>query len=147
MTNRLLNEQISLKEFSEEVFQSANTTLALNFYKIFGHVGTFDILFLNSDLKYMLRFPQIYFSKTYSGPIPDSLKNVSEKFQSKVFTESFNPDLTSLHLELGLRNVKRVYTNKDGNFVMRSSSFEFVSMFKNSILTISSSLKKDHFSP
>lgn len=147
MISKLLNAEMTLEEFSKNVKENQDVLSALNFYKVFGHVGIFDELFLNSTFKYMLRFPQVYFSKTYSGPLSDSLKNVSEKFSSKVFSESLNPDLTTIHLEIFQRNAKKVYVNKDGNFVMRSSTFEFVANFKNSLLTILDKLKKVHFSP
>ena len=67
MFDKFFTNQISYKEFSEHVSQNNDVYSSLEFYKMFGHTGTFDHIFLGSSLEYMLKFPQVYFQKVFQA--------------------------------------------------------------------------------
>ena len=82
LIQQLIDKEISYNNFKKFVFDNNDFRLALNFYRIFGHNGIFDELFLNSEIEYMLRFPQIYFSKANTGI---EVFEEMNKFSSKVY--------------------------------------------------------------
>lgn len=124
LIQQLIDNEISYKEFQKIVFETNDYRLALNFYRIFGHNGIFDELFLNSEIDYMLRFPQVYFSKTNTGiQVPEEMNKFSSKVYSEPISEMFMNEFKTIS------SGTKIFINKDGNFVVRSSDFEYVANF------------------
>ncbi len=137
MLSKYLNEEISFKDFSKHVIENKDVNLALNFYKLFGHVGTFDELFLGTGFEYMLMFPQIYFAKTSTAI---HLKE-NIKFNSSIYDENIlEPFCTNF--KKNLSNGTKIFINKDGNFTIRSSDFKFVAKHNGKIYSPSKDVFK-----
>lgn len=121
---QLIDKEISYNDFKKFVFDNNDFRLALNFYRIFGHNGIFDELFLNSEIEYMLRFPQIYFSKANTGiEVFEEMNKFSSKVYSEPISEMFMNEFKTISCG------SKIFINKDGNFVVRSSDFEYVANF------------------
>lgn len=124
LIQQLIDKEISYIDFKKFVFDNNDFRLALNFYRIFGHNGIFDELFINSEIDYMLRFPQIYFSKANTGiEVFEEMNKFSSKVYSEPISEMFMNEFKTIS------SGTKIFINKDGNFVVRSSDFEYVANF------------------
>lgn len=147
MFDKFFTNKISYKEFVEHISQNNDVESSLNFYKVFGHTGTFDHIFLGSPLEYMLNFPQIYFQKVYQETYPEHLIELIQdkfsKFKSRIYTEQFKPEFFGELFKIDSKtNFKKLFVNKDGNFTMKSSGFEYVANFSGSLWTVSEEFKE-----
>lgn len=147
MFDKFFTNQISYKEFVEHISQNNDVESSLNFYKVFGHTGTFDHIFLGSPLEYMLNFPQIYFQKVYQETYPEHLIELVQdkfsKFKSRIYTEQYKPEFFGELFKIDSKtNFKKLFVNKDGNFTMKSSGFEYVANFSGSLWTVSEEFKE-----
>lgn len=147
MFTKFFTNQISYKEFVENISQNNDVESSLEFYKMFGHTGTFDHVFLGSRLEYMLKFPQVYFQKVFQENYPEHLIELVQdkfsKFKSRVYTEQFKPELLNELFKIDSKtNFKKLFVNKDGNFVMKSSGFEYAANFSGSLWTVSDEFKE-----
>ena len=72
----------------------------------------------------MLRFPQVYFSKTNTGiQVPEEMNKFSSKVYSEPISEMFMNEFKTIS------SGTKIFINKDGNFVVRSSDFEYIANF------------------
>lgn len=147
MFDKFFINKISYKEFVEHISQNNDVESSLNFYKVFGHTGTFDHIFLGSPLEYMLNFPQIYFQKVYQETYPEHLIELVQdkfsKFKSRIYTEQYKPEFLNELFKIDSKtNFKKLFVNKDGNFTMKSSGFEYVANFSGSLWTVSEEFKE-----
>ena len=148
MFTKFFTNQISYKEFSEHVSQNNDVYSSLEFYKMFGHTGTFDHIFLGSSLEYMLKFPQVYFQKVFQESYPEHLIELIQdkfsKFKSRIYTEQFKPELLNELFKIDSKtNFKKLFVNKDGNFTMKSSGFEYVANFSGTLWNVSDEFKEN----
>lgn len=148
MFTKFFTNQISYKEFTEHVSKNNDVYSSLEFYKMFGHTGTFDHIFLGSSLEYMLKFPQVYFQKVFQESYPEHLieliRDKFSKFKSRVYTEQFKPELLNELFKIDSKtNFKKLFVNKDGNFTMKSSGVEYVANFSGTLWNASDEFKEE----
>lgn len=133
----MLDKYIKNECTHKDLINSINTAIqALEYYKVFGHTGIFDILFETDHKCYMLAYPQIYFHQTYDSDFPEHVKEdfkYYSSFKSKFYTESFKPE--SFHELMKYPNFmsNKIFVNKDGNFTIKSNNFQYVANFNGTL--------------
>lgn len=134
MVSSYLNQEISYKEFLKTI---STTFDAILYYRYFGHDGLFDELFVDSFHKYMLLYPQIYFQRTIHTDFPtfvqEDLSKNKQRYKSKIYNTPFKPETLFDLKDFERIFSNKIFTNQDGNFVMKSNNFHFVANFNNTL--------------
>jgi hypothetical protein len=101
----------------------------IKYYRIFGHDGFFDDMFLNTEFFYMLEYPQIYFSS------PETPK----EFKSTIYSEKISFSIDDI---AKIKNNTLVGVNSDNCLVVKTNYIPFVTGSKRQLLTINESSLK-----